>query len=51
MTTRRTTPPAPAERSARRLSPSPRRLSRARPATSQTSLRESSGAEVHDPVS
>lgn len=51
MTTHRANPPAPAKRSARRLSPSLRRPSCARPATTQTSLRQRSGTEVHAPVS
>jgi hypothetical protein len=51
MTTHRATPPAPAKRSTRRPSSHPRGLSPLHPATAQTSLRESSGAEVHDPVS
>jgi hypothetical protein len=51
MTSHRATLPASTERPTRRPSPSLRSLSPLRLTTTQTSLRESSGAEVHDPVS
>lgn len=51
MTNHRPASSPPADHPTRRASPCPHGLSRARLATAQTSLRESSGAEVHDPVS